>query len=317
MYDLLFLIGGLALLYAGGESLVRGSASLALRARVSPLVVGLTVVALGTSSPELLVSLQAAFAERDTIAVSNVIGSNICNIALILGISALIRPMKVQTQLIRLDVPIVIGGSLLMVALLYDGAVGRIEGGFLSLGLVSYVAFNLYQARKEKVEIQEALSAAIPERKRTAWVDVVMVLAGVGMLVFGADLFVDGAVALAQRLGVSSAVIGLTVVAFGTSLPELATSIVAAFRDESDLAIGNAVGSNIFNVFGILGVTALVHPLTTQGIGLIDLGVMTFVAFLLLPLIRSEYRLSRWEGALLLSVYGGYVIYLFSFLPGG
>jgi cation:H+ antiporter len=305
------LAGGLVLLYGGAEGLVRGSAALALRFGLPPLLVGLTVVAFGTSSAELVVSLDAALTGNGTIAVANVVGSNICNIALILGLSALIYPMQVQAQLIRLDVPIVIGCSLLLILLLSDGALGRLEGALLSLGLVGYITFSFYEARREKPQVQEVIAEVMPASGRAAWLDTVFVLGGLGALVVGADLFVSGAVALAERLGMSQAAIGLTIVALGTSLPELATSVVAAVKKEGDIAIGNIVGSNIFNVLGILGVTASVQPLQSQGIGFLDLGVMTAVALLLLPLMRSGYRLTRWEGGLLLLVYGGYVVYLF------
>lgn len=310
MTGLLLLAVGLVLLYVGAEGLVRGSAALAVRLGLTPLVVGLTVVAFGTSSPELVVSLNAALAGRGTLAVGNVVGSNICNVGLILGLSALIRPMKVQAQLIRLDVPIVIGCSLLLVALLFDGGLGRVEGALLGLGLAGYVAFSLYHARKEKPEVQETISGVARARRGAAWVEGVFVVAGLGALVAGADLFVGGAVVVAERLGVNQAVVGLTVVALGTSLPELATSVVAAIRDEGDLAIGNVIGSNIFNILGILGLTALAHPVQREGIDLLDLGVMTAAALLLLPLMRSGFRLNRWEGALLLACYGGYVFYL-------
>jgi cation:H+ antiporter len=310
MTGLFLLAVGLVLLYVGAEGLVRGSAALALRLGLTPLVVGLTVVAFGTSSPELVVSLDAAFAGRGTIAVGNVVGSNICNVTLILGLSALIRPMKVQAQLIRLDVPIVVGCSLLLVALLFDGGLGRVEGALLGLGLAGYVAFSLYQARKEKPEVRETISGVAPAPRGAAWVEGLFVVAGLGALVAGADLFVGGAVVVAERLGVNQAVVGLTVVALGTSLPELATSVVAAIRDEGDLAIGNVIGSNIFNILGVLGVTALAHPVQREGIDLLDLGVMTAAALLLLPLMRSGFRLNRWEGALLLAFYGGYIFYL-------
>lgn len=312
MTGFLLLAGGLVLLYIGAEGLVRGSAALALRFGLTPLVVGLTVVAFGTSSPEFVVSLEAAFSGNGTIAVGNVIGSNICNIALILGLSALIRPMQVQVQLIRLDVPIVIGCSLLIGALLADGRLGRWEGGLLCLGLLGYVLFSLYQVRKERVHEEEGVNGVVTPSRYPIGRNALFVVVGLGALIGGANLFVNGAVVLAERIGLSEAVVGLTIVALGTSLPELATSVVAAVKREGDIAIGNVVGSNIFNILGILGGAALVKPLSSQGIGFIDFGVMTVVALLLLPLVRSGFRLTRGEGVVLLLVYGGYVTYLYT-----
>ncbi len=301
------MIGGFVLLYFGAEGLVRGGAALALRAGMRPLVVGLTVVAFGTSSPELVVSLDAAFAGAGNLAVGNVVGSNICNVALILGLAALIRPMRVQVQLIRLEVPIVIACSILLAIFLLDERLGRLEGLLLFLGIIGYLAFSLRQVHKERKTVKEETLGALPSH---LWHDVAFVIGGVVILVIGARLFVDGAVRLAQSWGVSEAVIGLTIVAVGTSLPELATSVVAAIKKEGDIAIGNVVGSNIFNILAILGISALVVPLRAGGVGLVDLGVMIGLVLLLLPLMRTGFSIDRWEGALLLAAYVGYVAYL-------
>lgn len=308
--SLAFIGAGLAMLFVGAESLVRGSTSLALRMGIAPLVVGLTVVAFGTSSPELVVSVQAAIDGRGAIAVGNVVGSNIANIALILGLTALIRPMKVNTQLIRLDVPIVIASSLLLVALLFDGRLGRLDGALLSAGIVAYVAFLLRQARRERPKVKEDFAEALPGPKGHVGRDALFVVLGLGLLVLGANLLVDGAVAVAQRLDISEAIIGLTVVAIGTSLPELATSVVAALRREGDLAIGNVVGSNIFNILGILGLSSLVQTLDSGGIRMADLVVMVAIALLLFPMIWTGRRLSRAEGAFLLVCYAAYMAFL-------
>jgi cation:H+ antiporter len=297
-------------LYVGAEGLVRGSAALALRLGLTPLVVGLTVVAFGTSSPELVVSVQASLNGNGAIALGNVIGSNICNVALILGLSAVIRPLNVHVQLLRLDLPLMLLASVLLALLLLDGGLGRPEGLLLTASLVLYTAFNIWKARREHTAVQQEFAEVIPPVRAQPWRDVLFIIGGISLLVGGAHLLVKGAVIIAEGLGLSQAVIGLTIIAVGTSLPELATSLVAAARGEGDIAIGNVVGSNVFNILAILGLAALLHPLYAQEIGLIDLGVMTAFALLMLPLMRSGFRLTRWEGALLLGLYVAYLVYL-------
>lgn len=307
---LTLLCGGLALLYVGAEGLVRGSTALALRLGLTPLVVGLTVVAFGTSSPELVVSVQASLTGNGPIALGNVIGSNICNVGLILGLAALIRPLNVHVQLLRLDVPLMLLTSILLTLLLRDSGLARPEGLLLTIGIVLYTTFNVWKARREHTAAQQEFADVIPSIETKAWRDVLFVLGGIALLIVGAHLLVSGAVAIAERLGLSKAVIGLTIIAVGTSLPELATSLVAAARGEGDIAIGNVVGSNVFNILAILGFAALLNPLYAHEIGLVDLGVMTAFALLILPLMRSGFRLTRWEGALLLGLYAAYVVYL-------
>jgi cation:H+ antiporter len=309
------LAGGFGLLLAGAELLVRGSASLALRAGVPSLLVGLTIVSWGTSSPELMVSLRAALRGNPSIAVGNVVGSNICNIGLILGIAAVIRPLSVKLQLIRRDVPVLIAVSVLLVVIVLDHAISRGEGLVLTAVLVAYTTLAVRQARREPLAVQEAVleAAPVPLRPRRGIAfDVGAVVVGLAALAIGADVFVQGAVGAARALGVSNAVIALTVVAVGTSLPELATSSVAALRGEGDIAIGNVVGSNIFNVLGILGPTALLHPIVGSEIGLSNVAVALAAAVLLLPLLITGFRLTRWEGALLV---GLYVLYVIRLLP--
>lgn len=310
MIDLLWMVGGFALLYVGAEWLVRGGAALALRAGLTPLVVGLTVVAFGTSSPELLVSLQAAFAGSPSLAIGNVVGSNICNVALVLGLSALVRPIRIQAQLLRLDVPVVIGCSLLLVAFLGDGQLVRWEAALLVTGLVAYTTFNVWLARRESRAVQAEFDEAVPAPEGPWWKDALRTAGGLLLLAFGASWFVQGAVGLATLFGVSEAVIGLTVVAIGTSLPELATSVVAASRGEGDIAAGGVIGSNIFNILCILGLTALILPLSTGGVGATDLWVMTGLAAALLPLMRTGLYVNRVEGGALLVAYAGYLVYL-------
>ena len=306
LVHLLFMLAGVGLLYYGAEALVRGAATLAVRSRMSPLLVGLTVVAFGTSAPELVVSVQAALEGNGGIAVGNVVGSNICNIALILGAGALIRPLKVDDQLVRLDIPLLIGVSLLLAVFLADERLGTVEGGVLLTGVVAYILFSIRVARRRVDGALVEMDVAV-KPEGSVWRDLGFVMLGLALLVLGARGLVSGAVAIATEFGVSQTLIGLSIVALGTSLPELATSIVAAFRDEADLAIGNVIGSSLFNALGILGVAALIRPLDATGLSGSDLGVMLATAVLILPLAWTGHVLSRSEGALLLAVYAGYV----------
>lgn len=307
----LLLLLGFVLLYYGAECLVRGSSSLALRLGLSPLVIGLTVVAFGTSSPELFVSLKAASMGQGEISVGNVVGSNICNIGLILGLCALIAPVKVSSQIIRIDTPIMLAVTALALGLLLDGGVSRLEGAGMFSLLVAYIIFSVVQARRRPADaLGTEFAGEIRVSKKGLALDVLLVAAGLLLLVFGARFLVDSAVTIARALGWSEAVIGLTIVAIGTSLPELAATIVAASKREVDIAVGNIVGSNIFNILGILGLSAAVVPLGAEGIGGIDLAVMAGFSLVLWPMSRSGNRISRPEGALLLSAYAAYLAWL-------
>ncbi|MEJ5261518.1 MAG: calcium/sodium antiporter [Ignavibacterium sp.] len=304
---ILYLIGGLIGLFLGGEGLIRGSSSLALRVGISPLVVGLTVVAFGTSSPELLVSLKAALIGNSSIALGNIIGSNIANIALILGLSAVIRPLQVHANVIKREIPIMIGVSLLLVFFLIDGKLGFIEGLIFVILLIAYSIVNIFLSLKENKEIEKEFEEGL-KSKLNIPTAVLFIVAGLALLFFGADTFLKGAVLLAKVFDVSDAIIGLTIVAVGTSLPELFTSIVAAIKKESDIAVGNVVGSNIFNILSILGISAIIIPIKSDQISYFDFGVMLAAAFILLPLSYSGFRISRLEGILLLA---GYSVYIF------
>jgi len=313
---ILFLSAGIFGLYLGAEELVRGSVSLALQLGLSRLVIGLTVVAFGTSTPELVVSVKAALDGLYGISLGNVVGSNICNIALMLGVSALIQPLRIDAQVVRLQIPIMILVSILLIVFLLDGRIGRFEGAFLFLGILTYSGYSLYLARKENPNANgnpSDLSTKAPAGR--IWVSLLFVAGGLGLLMAGAKFFLMGAVSLARNLGVSEAFIGLTVVALGTSLPELATSMMAVLKKEGDIAVGNVVGSNIFNILCILGVSSLVHPIDMGGIRMIDMGVMLGIAILVLPMARTGFFLNRWEGAILLAVYGGYIYYLSGYAP--
>jgi len=305
---LLSLLGGVALLYVGGEALVGGAARLALRTGLPPLAVGLTVVAFGTSSPELAVSVQSALGGLGDVAIGNVVGSNICNLALILGVAALIRPMTVHARVVRIDVPIMLAVSALVPVVLFDGRVSRLEGALLVAGIVAYTWLNLRHASRDpEATTPEDLGPGTRGTGSTGK-DLLWIAVGIVGLMLGADRFVAGAITLADAAGLSQAFIALTVVALGTSLPELTTSVVAALHGEEDIAVGNVVGSNVFNVLAILGASAIARPLVAVGVGTRGLAVMIGVSVLVLPLLSTGSRRSRWEGALLLAVWLTYVI---------
>ncbi|HEY5656743.1 MAG TPA: calcium/sodium antiporter [Myxococcota bacterium] len=302
-----YVAAGLAMLYFGGEALVRGASNLALRLGISAVAIGLTVVAFGTSAPELVVSVDAALTGANDISVGNVVGSNIANIALILGIATLVRPTQVAAQLVRVDAPIMVVVSLALLAALVDGGASRLEGSLFLLGLLLYVAFTFWQARQELPDVQREFASATPRPRAGAMGIVALLVVGLALLVGGGHLLVEGAVEIAAQLGISQAAIGLTVVAVGTSLPELATSLVAALRGHGDIAVSNVIGSNIFNILGILGLTALVRPLALGGISVIDLAVMVALAFILVLLLAARSRLGRVEGACFVA---GFVLYV-------
>lgn len=306
----LYLFSGLILLFIGAEGLIRGSSNLALKIGITPLVVGLTVVAFGTSAPELVVSLKAALMGNSSISLGNVVGSNIANIALILGTAAFIRPLSVSTKVIKKEIPVMIGFSVLLIIFLLDGEISFIDGLVFILLLIAYNVVNVVLARKEKnLEIEDGIKEVL-KSKFGITLSIFFVVLGLASLVFGANLFVQGAVAIAKLLKLSDAVIGLTIISIGTSLPELTTSVVASYRKETDIAIGSVVGSNIFNILSILGITALIVPISSAGISYIDLSVMLFLAIILLPLSRTGYSISRMEGAFLLFGYAVYIYYL-------
>ena len=303
--DVLLIIAGLGLLLAGAEGLVRGAVSLARRLGLTPLVIGLTVVAFGTSAPELVVSLEAVLRGAGDIAAGNVVGSNIANIGLILGLTALICPIPVSLSVLKVDAPVMVAVSAGVLLLLAAGPVGRVAGVVLVALLVAYTAMNVWLARREtaKVEVEEAL----PTTTESVGKGILFLLAGLVVLVLGARFLVGGATGVARGLGVSEAIIGLTIVAVGTSLPELATSVVAALRKQPDIAVGNVIGSNIFNLLGILGVSASVATVDAPGIARLDLWAAMLMAVALMPLIWTGRRLLRWEGIALLVLYVAYV----------
>ena len=308
---------GLVLLVAGAELLVRGASRLAARFGISPLVIGLTVVAFGTSAPEMAVSVQAGLAGQADIALGNVVGSNIFNVLFILGVSALIVPLVVSQQLVRLDVPIMIGVSVLLLVMALDGRISGLDGLLLFSGIVAYTVFAIRQGRKESAAVQAEYAQEYGDGKSPALkrlpLQIAFIVAGLALLVLGAHWLVGGAVAIARLFGVSELIIGLTIVAAGTSLPELATSVVAALRGERDIAVGNIVGSNIFNILAIAGIAAVVTPgglEVAPALLRFDILVMIAVALACLPIFASGHLIARWEGALFLGYYAAYVLYL-------
>ncbi|MEC8939643.1 MAG: calcium/sodium antiporter [SAR324 cluster bacterium] len=307
----LYRIGGLALLYFGADWLVKGAMTLALNLGLSPLIVGLTVVALGTSVPEALVSVQAAIGHQGGIAIGNVVGSNILNIALILGLSALITPLKVDSHLVKADVPLLSGATFMLVVLLEDFHISRMEGAFLLLCIVGYIVGNVLTVKKTTPEENKIKGMEVPEDPgNNFWRDIALLIVGIITLGFGSKFLVTGAADLARLWGLSEALIGLTIVSIGTGTPELATALMAAYRKSADLAIGNAVGSNLFNIMFVLGLAGLVAPLDAIGINSSDLYVMLAVTILLLPTVWTGRILDRKEGFLFLAIYFGYLYYL-------
>ncbi len=315
----LLVAGGLGVLTAGAEVLIRGASRLAVAVGISPLVVGLTVVAFGTSAPELAVSIQSAVNGQADIALGNVIGSNIFNILLIVGLSAIIVPLVVAQQLIRLDVPVMIGVSVIVWMLSLDGAIGRLDGILLFAGAIGYTAFLVVLSRRERdpavqTEYAEAFDQHSRRDRRQLAVDVTWIVAGFVMLVAGSRWFIEGIVDLARAMGMSELVIGLTIVAAGTSMPEVATSVVAALKGERDIAVGNAVGSNIFNMLSVLGLTAAVAPgggiSVSPGVISVDMPIMIAVAVACLPVFFTGHVIARWEGAVFLGYYVAYTTYL-------
>ena len=307
----LYITGGLVLLYFGADWLVQGAVTLALHLGLSPLIVGLTVVALGTSVPEALVSVQAALGHQGGIALGNVIGSNILNIALILGLSAFFNPLKVDSHLVKADVPLLAGATFMLVVLLEDFHISRMEGAFLLLCIVGYVAGNIMTVKRTPPEENKIEGVEVPEdHSKNLWRDISFLFIGLIALAFGSNFLVTGAVDLARIWGLSEALIGLTIVSIGTGTPEMATALMAAYRKRADLAIGNAVGSNLFNIMFVLGIAALVAPLDGKGISSIDLYVMLGVTILLLPTVWTGRILDRKEGFLFLAIYVGYMYHL-------
>ncbi len=306
LQDIGLLIAGLFVLIIGGDFLVRGASSIALRAHISPLVVGLTIVAFGTSAPELLISINAALSGSPDLAMGNVVGSNICNLALVLGVTVLIGPVKVSIDSIKIDWPVAMISAILLFWWAIDGELGIGEGLFFIFFLLSYTIYIIRKSRKEnkaaiatkeEIEVSDGPSASVSK-------DLLFLAIGAAGLYFGSDWFVGGAKSLATFLGVSQRVIGITVLALGTSLPELVTAIVASLKRETDLALGNLMGSNIFNILSILGITSLIKPIAVnQTILNIDMFWMLGITLIILPMMLIKRKLGKPEGIILLCIY--------------
>jgi cation:H+ antiporter len=303
MMDWLITLAGLVTLVLGAEFMLRGAVDLALRARISPLVIGLTVVSMGTSAPELLVSLVSALHGNPAISIGNVVGSNIVNISFILGLSILVFPIEVDRDARRIHWPVMMAATLLFWWLFMDDRLSRWDGLLFVTLISAYVFWMVWSSRR-------AAEAKAVEAPRMHWAKALALLVlGVVALTFGADWFVAGGVAIAAAAGVSEQLIGVTIVAVGTSMPELITSMVAAFRKQPDISLGNLIGSNIFNLLGILGMTAVVHTIDSDHAAFqIDLVAMALVALILYPLMRFGSRMGRWQGLILLAAYAAYII---------
>jgi cation:H+ antiporter len=307
-------VAGLVMLILGAEVLVRGASRMALQWGISPLVVGLTVVSIGTGSPEIAVGLQSALTGQTDLAVGNVVGSNIFNVLAVLGVSALFAPLAISRQIIRSEVPVMIAASLLVLLIGWDGAISRIDGGLL---LVLMVAYTLWLLRQSKSASPADHNLNLARATNGRWIyrlqQPALIVIGLLLLLVGADRLVSSAIAFAQAFGVSETVIGLTIVAAGTSLPELVTSTLAAIRGKREIAVGNAIGSNIFNLLGVLGLSAVFAPAglpVSEQVWAFDLPVMLAVAVACLPVFINGLRIARWEGALFFGYYVAYTVFL-------
>ena len=306
LLNIILLIVGLFVLILGGDFLVRGASNIALRLHISPLVVGLTIVAFGTSAPELLISLKSALNGSPDLAMGNVVGSNICNLALVLGITCLIEPISVQSDSMKIDWPVAMGSAILLYFVSKEGYINRIEGIIFFGLLLGYTIFIVRKSRKETKsmrELEEDLGLA-DNPSNTFWKDLVFLLIGSVGLYYGSEWFVGGAQDLARELGVGERVIGITVLALGTSLPELVTAIVAALKKETDLALGNLMGSNIFNILSILGITSMITEIqVSPEIVAHDMIPMLIITLLVLPMMITGRKIGRFEGGILLVIY--------------
>ena len=308
LLDILLIIIGVALVLKGADFLTEGASALARRMHVPEIVIGLTIVAAGTSAPELFVSVVSALNGTPDLAVGNVVGSNTMNCMLIVGCAAMVAPMTISRSTVRKDIPFAVMASILLTCIALDNYLGRIDGIILLLGFVVFMAYTLLQAKNGQAEPQTEV------RQLNPWLSLLFLVIGLAMLVAGSNVFVGSASSVAAALGISEGVIGLTVVAGGTSLPELATSVVAARKGQSAIAIGNVIGSNVFNILLILGMTAVISPLQIEGITTIDMAVMLISVILVWLFSFTRFTVERWEGALLVGGYLAYLIWLISSL---
>lgn len=308
MFEHLLWFGlGLVLLILGADSFVKGASGLALRFGISPFIVGMVIVGFGTSTPELMVNLTAVWRGSYDLAVGNVVGSNVANVGLILGTCALVAPLTVRMKLLRVETPLLIGVSLLLWLLCFDGTLGRIDGLVLVAGFAALMVYVVRDARDEPPVVKEELAETAATRTEL-WRSIARLVIGLALLLYASHLMVGAALAIAAILGISELIVGLTVVAIGTSLPELASSLIAVWRGHGDIAVGNVVGSNLFNVLLILGATAAIHPLgVSRSLLWVELPAMIVFALALYPMIRGDLRIERYEGAILLTAFAAFL----------
>ena len=306
IFNFLFIILGVALVLFGADKLTEGAAALARRMNVPEIIIGLTIVAAGTSAPEFFVSLVSALNGTPDLAVGNVVGSNTMNCMLIVGCAAMVAPMTISLSTVKKDIPFSVVASALLILLAFNSFLGRFDGIILLLGFVAFMTYTLMQAKTGNSKTVKETSPI--------WKNILFIVFGLAGLVIGSNLFVDSASDVALSLGISEGVVGLTIVAGGTSLPELATSVVAARKGQSAIAIGNVIGSNVFNILLILGITATISPMEIEGITTIDLAVMLLSVVLVWLFSRTRYTVERWEGALLVGLYLVYVGWLITSL---
>ena len=303
--QVLLLVIGIIVVIKGADWLTSGAVGMAERIGVPQIIIGLTIVAMGTSMPEFFVSLMSAINGTPDLAVGNIVGSNIFNALLIVGCAAMVAPIAIQRTTVKKDIPIAVFASLLLMGMTLDGQISRIDAAILFVIFLAYLWITLRGAKTEEGSSQEEEKKPMPVLKAG-----ILVIIGLACLIFGSDVFVDNATAIAHAMGISDAVIGLTIVAGGTSLPELATSVVAAKKGNSGIAIGNVLGSNVFNILMILGVTGLITPMTISGITIVDLSMMVISMILLWLFSFTKYRIERWEGVLLAAIFIGYISWL-------
>lgn len=300
--NILFIVIGIVLVLWGADRLTDGAVAVAEKMKMPQIVIGLTIVAMGTSMPEFCVSLISALKGTSDLAVGNIVGSNIFNTLLIVGVSALVAPMAIMKTTVRKDIPFALVASALLLIMCLDGDISRIDAAILFVMFLIFMYITLRGAKAQGTDLEEK------EKKPMAtWLSIVWILVGLACLIGGSNLFVDGATAVATKLGVSEAVIGLTIVAGGTSLPELATSVVSARKGNSGIAIGNVLGSNVFNILAILGLTGVISPMTLKGITMTDLSMMVISIILIWLFSFTKYKIERWEGAILTAVFVGYI----------
>ena len=305
--DIIFIVVGVAMVLYGADRLTEGASALARRMNVPEIIIGLTIVAAGTSAPELFVSMMSALKGTPDLAVGNVVGSNTMNAMLIVGCAAMVAPMTISRSTVKKDIPFSVGASVLLMLLALNSFLGRWDGIILLIGFAAFMTYTLLRAKKGQAEAQTEQTGA---KQQNPWLSVLFVVVGLALLVGGSNLFVDSASSVATQLGISEGVIGLTVVAGGTSLPELATSVVAARKGQSAIAIGNVIGSNVFNILMILGLTATISPLAIVGITTVDMAVMFLSVALVWMFSFTRFTVERWEGALLVVGYLAYLSWL-------